>query len=96
MKNGTATGNDHIYINTLIAGEDTTSKTLAKLYTKCLSERRIPTALKNAKMVIIFTKRNKKDLKNYSTIWLKVTKTSPVANIVSFVYKMSGMALLGI
>ena len=29
-------------------------------------------------------------------IWLKVTKTSPVANIVSFVYKMSGMALLGI
>ena len=29
-------------------------------------------------------------------IRLKVTKTSPVANIVSFVYKISGMALLGI
>ena len=30
------------------------SKTLAKVYTKCLSERRIPTAWKNAKMMIIF------------------------------------------
>ena len=49
-----ATGNDHINIDTLKAGEDTISKTLAKLYTKCLSERRIPTAWKNAKMVINF------------------------------------------
>ena len=33
MKNGTATGNDHINIETLKAGEDTISKkTLAKLY----------------------------------------------------------------
>ena len=31
-----------------------------------------------------------------NSLWLKVTKTSPVANIVSFVYKMSGMNLLGI
>ena len=44
MKNGTATGNDHINIDTLKAGEDTISKTLAKMYTKCLSEKRIPTA----------------------------------------------------
>ena len=43
-ENGTATGNDHINIETLKAGEDTISKTLAKLYTKCLSERRIHTA----------------------------------------------------
>ena len=41
MKNGTAKGNDHINIDTLKAGEDTISKTLAKLYTKCLSERQI-------------------------------------------------------
>ena len=40
MKNGTATGNDHINIETLEAGEDTTSKILAKLYTKCLSGKR--------------------------------------------------------
>ena len=36
MKNETATGNDHINIETLKAGEDTISKTLSKLYTKCL------------------------------------------------------------
>ena len=54
MKNVTATGNDHINIETLKAGEDTISKTFAKLYTKCLSERRILTAWKNAKMMIIF------------------------------------------
>ena len=54
MKNGTATCNDHIHIETLKAGEDTISETLAKLHTKCSSERRIRTAWKNTKMVIIF------------------------------------------
>ena len=39
MKNGTTTGNDHLNIDTLKAGEDTISKTLAKLYTKCLLEK---------------------------------------------------------
>ena len=34
MKTGTTTGNDHINIDTSKAGEDTISKTLAKLYTK--------------------------------------------------------------
>ena len=63
MKNVTPTGNDLIHIETLKAREDTISKTLAKLYTKCLSERRIPTAWKNTKMVITFKKGNKKDLK---------------------------------
>ena len=49
MKNGTATDNDHNTLNTetLKAGEDTISNTVAKLYTKYLSERRIPTAWKN-------------------------------------------------
>ena len=69
MKNGTATGNDHINADTLKAGEHI-SKTLAKLYTKCLSERRIPTEWKNAKMMMIILKKgdNKKDIKNYR--WL--------------------------
>ena len=71
MKNGTATGNDRINIETLKAGEDTISNTLAKLYIKCLSERRIPTAWKKAKMMIIFKKGNKKDLKNYRPICLQ-------------------------
>ena len=54
MKNGTATGSDHINIDTLKAGEDNISKTLAKLHIKCLSERRIPTTWKKVKMVIIY------------------------------------------
>ena len=70
MKNGTATGNDRINIKTLKAGEDTISKTLAKLYIKCLSDRIILTAWKNAKMMIIFKNGNKKDLKNYKPICL--------------------------
>ena len=68
MKNGTAIGNDHINIEILKAGEITISKTLAKLYIKWLPERRIPTACKNGKMVVIFKKRNKEDLKNYRPI----------------------------
>ena len=70
MKNGTATGNDLINIDTLTAGEDTISKTLAKLCTKCLSERRILTAWKNSKMEAIFKKGNTKDLNNYILIYL--------------------------
>ena len=64
------TGNDHINIEIFKAGEDTISKTFAKLYTKCLSEKRIPTTWKNVKMVIIFKKGNKKDLKNSRPICL--------------------------
>ena len=71
MKNGTATGNDHIInIEILKTGEDITSKPLAKLYTKYLAERRIPKVWKNIKMVRIFKKGNKKDPKNYIPIYL--------------------------
>ena len=70
MKNGKATGNDQVNIETLKAGEDTIAKALAKLYTKCISERRIPTTWKNAKMVIIFKKGNQIDIKNYRPICL--------------------------
>ena len=70
MKNGKATGNDQVNIETLKAGEDTIAKTLAKLYKKCILERRIPTTWKNAKMVIIFKKGNQKDIKNYKPICL--------------------------
>ena len=43
---------------------------LDKLYTKCISERRIPTTWTNAKIVIIFKKGNQKDIKNYRLICL--------------------------
>ena len=68
MKNGTPIDNDHTNIETLKAGENTISKTLAKLYTKCLSERRISTAQNNAKIMLIFKTGNKKDLKSYRPI----------------------------
>ena len=70
MKNGTATGNDRLNIEALKAGEDIISHILAKLYTKCLSERRIPTALNNATLAIIFKKGNKKDFMNFRPISL--------------------------
>lgn len=70
MKNGKAVGNDLIKIETLKAGEDTIAKELARLYTQCLEERRIPTNWKNAKMIILFKKGNKKDIKNYRPICL--------------------------
>ena len=70
IKNDIAACNDHINIDTLKVGEDTISLAHAKLYTKCLSERGIPTAWKNDKMMVIFKKGNKKDLKNYRHIYL--------------------------
>ena len=70
LKNGKTIGNDQVNIETLKAGEGTIAKALAKLYTKCISERRIPTTWKNAKMVIIFKKGNQKDIKNYRPICL--------------------------
>ena len=59
MWNGTETANDHINIEILKAGDDTTSKTLVKLYIKLLSERRI-----------LFKNGNKKDLTNDRPICL--------------------------
>ena len=59
-----------INIETLIAGEYTILKTLAKLHTKCLSKRRIPRARKNGKMVLIYNKEIRKDLKCYISICL--------------------------
>ena len=70
MENGTATGTDHINMETLKAGEDTVSNTLAKLYTKCLSETQLSTGWKNAKMMISFTEGDKKDLNSYIPICL--------------------------
>ena len=71
-KNGVATGYDHITKETVKAGEDTMSKTLAKPYTKCLSKSRIPTAWKNTKMMISYKKGNTKDHNNYRLIVLRL------------------------
>ena len=42
MKNGKDAGKDQVNIKTLKAGDETIAKQLAKLYTKCITERHIP------------------------------------------------------
>ena len=59
MKNGKEAGKDQVNIETLKAGE-TIAKQLAKLYTKCITERRIPKTWKEANMVIFFQERKQK------------------------------------
>ena len=63
MKNGKAAGKDQVNIETLKAGEETIAKQLAKLYTKCITERRIPKTWKEANMVIFFKKGNRLEKK---------------------------------
>ena len=61
--NGKEIGKDQVKIETLNAGDETIAKQLAKLYTKCITERRIPQTWKEANMVILFKKGNRKDIK---------------------------------
>ena len=70
MKNGKDAGKDQVNIETLKAGDETIARQLAKLYTKCIIERRIPKTWKEASMVIIFKKGNRKYIKNYIPICL--------------------------
>ena len=80
MKNGKEAGKDQVNIEILKAGDETIAKQLAKLYTKCITERRIPKTWKEANMVIFFKKGNRKDIKNYRPICL-------LSNILQTVHK---------
>ena len=60
MKNGKEVGKDQVNIETLKAGDETIAKQLAKLYTRCITERRIPRTWKEANMVIFFQERKQK------------------------------------
>ena len=66
--NGKEAGKYQINIETLKPGDETIAKQLAKLYTKCITERCIPKTWKEANMVIFFKKVNRKDIKNYRPI----------------------------
>ena len=70
MKNVKEDGKDQVNIETLKAGDETIAKHLAKLYTKCITERRIHKIWKEANMVRFFKKGNRKDIKNYRPICL--------------------------
>ena len=65
MKNGKEAGKDQVNIETLKAGDETIAKQLAKLYTKCITERCIPKTWKEANIVIYFKKWNREDITNY-------------------------------
>ena len=70
MTNGKEPGKDQVNIETLKAGDETIAIQLAKLHTKCITERRIPKTWKEANMVIFFKKGNRKDINNYRPICL--------------------------
>ena len=70
MKNGKEAGKDQVNMETLKTGDETIAKHLAKLYTKCITERRIRKTWKEANMVILFKKGNIKDINNYIPICL--------------------------
>ena len=63
-------GKDQVNIETVKARNETIAKQLAKLYTKCITERRIPKTWKEANMVIFFKKVKRKYIKNYRPICL--------------------------
>ena len=60
MKNWKEAGKYQVNIETLKAGDETIAKQLAKRYTKCITERRIPKSWKEANMVICFQEREQK------------------------------------
>ena len=72
MKNGKEAGKDQVNIETLKAGDETIAKQLAKMYTKCITERRIPKTWKEANMVIFFKKGNRKDITKVQTNLLDI------------------------
>ena len=57
MINGKEAGNDQVNIETLKPGDETIAKQQAKLYTKCVTERRIPKIRKETNMVIFCSRK---------------------------------------
>ena len=70
MKNGKATGSDNIKTEILKIGGEAITHELSKLFTRCLYLEKIPETWKNAKMILLFKKGNRKDIKNYRPICL--------------------------
>ena len=52
MKNGKEAGKGQANIETLKAGDGTIAKQLAKLYTQCITERRIPKTWEEANVFL--------------------------------------------
>ena len=83
MKNGKEAGKDQVNIETLKAGDETIAKQLAKLYTKCITERRIPKTWKEANMVIFFQERKQKRHQELQTHLLAIKYAQTVHKIIT-------------
>ncbi|PIK38581.1 endonuclease-reverse transcriptase [Apostichopus japonicus] len=77
MKRGKAPGQDNIMIDALIEAGDAVDKELAKLFTAFLHQGKVPQKWKDANMIILHKKGDKRDLKNYRPI-----------SILSNIYKL--------
>ena len=64
IKNWKEAGKDQVNLETLKAGDETIAKQLTKLYTKCITERRITKTWMEANMVMFFKKGNRYHCKN--------------------------------
>ena len=72
MKNGKEAGKDQVSIETLKAGDDTIAKQLAKLCTKCITERRTPKTWTEANTVIFSRKGTEKKYQELQTNLLAI------------------------
>ena len=70
MKNGKAGGADGVLAEYLKLGITEISPLLAKLFTNCLRQGKIPKDWNHAKIVLLHKKGSKEDLKNYRPISL--------------------------
>ena len=70
MKRGKYAGQDSIMVDTLKEAGDAINKELAKLFTACLHQGKVPKTWKDANMIILHKKGDKRDLKNYRPISL--------------------------
>ena len=70
MKDNKAPGTDDITSDIIKIGGRETIRELTKLYNQILDERRIPSCWKEAKVILLFKKGDKTDIKNYRPISL--------------------------
>ena len=86
MKNGKEAGKYLVSIETLKAEDEAIVKHAPKLYTKCITEQRIPKTWKEENAVICFKKGNGKGIKNYRPICL----LSSVQNVHKNLHPLRG------